>query len=306
MSKQTWFFAVILSGGIIIAVLALSAYQQRKDYERLQTELVELRRNADQSAARVTLLENDLVESKAQMEKLRKEKEEVANAQKGLEKEMRSALDSKDITISQLQGRLTVSILDRVLFDSGQALLKPEGEQVLKKVAEVIGQYTNRQVHVIGHTDNLPIRSSPRNPYPTNWELSTGRATAAVRYLTEKAGFDPRRLGALGYGEFHPIADNSTAEGRARNRRIAIVVLPEEFAPSDVTETPKPAKEPAATPKPAPAAEEKAKPAPEASTNAPAAPVAAPAVSAPVAVPAATPAAAPATNAPAAEPAKAQ
>ena len=154
--------------------------------------------------------------------------------QSALEQQMRAALESKDITISELQGRLTVSIVDRVLFDSGDVEIKPEGQQVLRKVAGILAQHPKRQIHVIGHTDNVPIRRK----YPSNWELSCARATAAVRFLQEQAGVDPRRLGALGYGEFHPLADNATAEGRAKNRRIAIVVLPEELAPTDVKPTP--------------------------------------------------------------------
>jgi chemotaxis protein MotB len=249
MSKQTWVFVGIFSAGIIIAVLALSAYQQKKEYDHLQVEFGELRHASTDAAAQSALLKAELTQTKEQIERLQKEKDEATHAQKNLEKEMRTALESKDITISQLQGKLTVNILDRVLFDSGQAVLKPEGEQVLQKVAEVLAQYPNRQVHVIGHTDNMPIRANARNPYSSNWELSTARATAAVRYLIDKGNFDPRRLGALGYGEFHPIADNSTPEGRAKNRRIAIVVLPEEFAPSDVTENDAAAKQAAASAK---------------------------------------------------------
>jgi chemotaxis protein MotB len=104
--------------------------------------------------------------------------------------------------------------------------LKPEGQRVLEKIASVLMQHTNRQVHVIGHTDDVPIHRK----FASNWELSTARATAAVRFLQERAGVDPRRLGALGYGEFHPAVPNTTAEGRAKNRRIEVVILPEEFA----------------------------------------------------------------------------
>jgi chemotaxis protein MotB len=147
---------------------------------------------------------------------------------------MRAALESKDVTISQLQGKLTVNILDRVLFDSGEAELKSGGEEVLRKVAAVLAQHPNVKLHVIGHTDNVPIRAGARNRFASNWELSTARATAAVRFLSEKAGVDPRRLGAVGYGEFRPVADNATAEGRARNRRIAITILSEELAGADI------------------------------------------------------------------------
>jgi chemotaxis protein MotB len=152
---------------------------------------------------------------------------------KGLEEEMRAALESRDVTISELQGKLTVNILDRVLFDSGEAELKPDGANVLRKVAAILAQHQKATIHVVGHTDNVPIRASARARFASNWELSTTRATAAVRFLTESCGLDPRRLGAVGYGEFRPVADNATAEGRARNRRIAITIASEELAGAD-------------------------------------------------------------------------
>ena len=171
---------------------------------------------------------------------LRQEKEQAGKLQKNLEDEMRAALESKDVTISQLQGKLTVTILDRILFDSGEAELRGEGERVLRQIATVLAQYPKRQIHVIGHTDNVPIRAGSRGRYASNWELSTARATSAVRFLQEKAAVDPRRLGAVGYGEFHPIADNTTADGRAKNRRIALVVLPEELGAADLPKVPAP------------------------------------------------------------------
>jgi chemotaxis protein MotB len=103
----------------------------------------------------------------------------------------------------------------------------------------VLTQHTNRQIYVIGHTDNVPIRGSLFGKFSSNWELSTARATAAVRYLTEKAAVNPALLAAVGYGEYHPIASNATPEGRAKNRRIAIVIVPEHFNPLESRDDPK-------------------------------------------------------------------
>ena len=177
---------------------------------------------------------------------LEKEKDQTVQSAKGLEDEMRNDLASKDVTISKLQGKLTVNILDRVMFDSGEADLKPDGQAVMLKIAAFLAQHPELKIHVIGHTDNVPIRGNARLRFPTNWELSTARALAAVRFLTERAGVDPRRLGAVGYGEYRPVADNSTPEGRARNRRIAITILPDELAVADTAETNAPAATPPA------------------------------------------------------------
>ena len=171
---------------------------------------------------------------------LEQEKDAAAQMAKGLENEMRADLESKDVTISNLQGKLTVNILDRVMFDSGEAILKPAGESVMRKVAAILAGHPQLKIHVIGHTDNVPIRPEARNRFASNWELSTARALAAVHFLTEKAGVDPRRVGAIGYGEYRPIADNATAEGRARNRRIAITILPDELAGADTVPAVKP------------------------------------------------------------------
>ncbi len=212
----------------------------RAELRRAQTRLATNWTQLTALTSVVAEARHQIAALEAEKARLAREKEAIARSQQSLEAEMRRALESKDVTISELQGKLTVDILDRVLFDSGEATLKPEGEQVLRRVAEVLAQYPNRQIHVIGHTDNVPIRADARGKYPSNWELSTARATAAVRFLSEQAGVAPHRLGAVGYGEFHPVADNSTAEGRAKNRRIALVVLSEEMVGVDTAPTVRP------------------------------------------------------------------
>lgn len=251
MDKKAWIIASVLSVLVIVTFVGLSAWQREQELEKARKELEVAReanlQTAAQAGTQVAELKEQIAkaqelidELKEEKEKLKEDKDKAATAQKTLEQEMRSALESKDITISQLQGRLTVNILDRILFDSGEAVLKSEGEKVLQQIAGILAQYPKRQIHVIGHTDNVPIRAGGKGRYASNWELSTARSTAAVRFLAEHASVDAHRLGALGYGEFHPIADNSTAEGRAKNRRIALVVLAEEIAPSDVPPAPGP------------------------------------------------------------------
>jgi chemotaxis protein MotB len=238
MVKQALLIATGITGALIVGVIAFSAYQQKTEFNKVGRELAELKATAGQSAEQSDLLKKQLAESQGRIESLIKEKEDAQKKRSEMEGQMRNALQSKEVTISELQGKLTVNILDRVLFDSGEAQLKPEGEQVLGQIASVLSKFPNNQIYVVGHTDNVPIRYSAFSRYANNWELSTARATAAVRYLTEKAGVKPERLAAVGFGEFHPVADNSTAEGRAKNRRIAIVVMPEYFNPLESSPTP--------------------------------------------------------------------
>lgn len=237
MPKSTWVVPTILSVLLVLGAAGWTAWKRSTELAAAQAELAAARTAAEQAAIAAAAVKAELEVAQAETAELttklaeaEKEAATVSKTKNTLEEEMRAALQSKDITISQLQGKLTVNILDHVLFDSGEGALKTEGQEVLRRLAAVLTAHTNRALHVIGHTDNVPIRSSARSRYASNWELSTARATAAVRFLHEQAGVNPKQLGALGYGEFHPIADNATPEGRAKNRRIAVVILPEELA----------------------------------------------------------------------------
>jgi chemotaxis protein MotB len=130
-------------------------------------------------------------------------------------------LQDKVQTVVAQRGLVIRLLTDRVLFDSGAADLKPEATPVLSKVAEIVAREGKHQVMVEGHTDPVPIRGSV---FPTNWELSTARASRVVRFLIS-GGVARRRLSAAGYASLHPIASNATAAGRSRNRRVEIVLL---------------------------------------------------------------------------------
>jgi chemotaxis protein MotB len=233
MPKETWMIASALTVVLLLGLLGFVSWEKKHEVDKVRDELTNAQAAATKAEAEAADLKVKLADSEARNADLQKQQDATVHTHQTLEDEMRNALESRDVTISQLQGKLTVNILDRVMFDSGEADLKPAGAIVLRKVAAVLAQHPNIKVHVIGHTDNVPIRASARNRFPSNWELSTSRATAAVRFLTENAGVDPRRLGAVGYGEFRPVAENTTAEGRAKNRRIAITILSEELAGAD-------------------------------------------------------------------------
>ena len=230
-SKAAWIIAGILAT-LLIATLLLwaTAVGKARGLETLRSKLADTNASLASALADNQKDKDQITALQSQVADLQKDKETAGQMAKGLEDEMRAGLESKDVTISKLQGKLTVNILDRVMFDSGEAVLKPEGESVMRKIAAVLAEHPQLKIHVIGHTDNVPIRSR----FASNWELSTTRALAAVHFLTEKAAVDPHRVGAVGYGEYRPIADNATAEGRAKNRRIAITILPDELAAADV------------------------------------------------------------------------
>jgi len=156
---------------------------------------------------------------------------ELAAAQKNFDDltlGLKSEIAAGEIKITQLQGKLTVNLVDRILFDSGRAEVKDDGRRVLDKVGGVLNSVADKYIRIEGHTDDKPISGELQAKYPSNWELSTARATAVARYLQDKAKVDPKRLVAAGYGEYHPVASNETPEMRALNRRIEIVLVPKE------------------------------------------------------------------------------
>jgi chemotaxis protein MotB len=139
---------------------------------------------------------------------------------------LQGEISQKDIALRQAQEKLVVTILDRVLFPSGQATLTPEGRRVLAKVGAILTKVADRRVQIEGHTDNVPIGATLVARFPTNWELSTARATEVVRFLITESKLPAATLSAVGRADTTPVAGNASEDGRKLNRRIEIIVLP--------------------------------------------------------------------------------
>lgn len=122
--------------------------------------------------------------------------------------------------------RVAISVESALLFKSGSARVRTEGKPLLLKLAGLLRRYANREAQVQGHTDNVQISDRLAERWETNWELSAARATRVLRYFVEVGNLDPRRISAAGMGEFRPIGDNHTREGRRMNRRIEILIFP--------------------------------------------------------------------------------
>jgi len=118
---------------------------------------------------------------------------------------------------------LVISLREKLMFDSGEAEIHQEAKYILKDITKEITDVPNN-TRIEGHTDNVPIGPELRSKFPTNWELSTARATNVTRYVLEALNFPPQRISSAGYGEYQPVMDNDTEEHRAVNRRVDIVV----------------------------------------------------------------------------------
>jgi chemotaxis protein MotB len=184
-------------------------------------------------AQKVTQLEAEKAELSAAKDALTRdmeakvgELEQLKGTADKLQEQMKDEIAKGDIRLSEAGGKLRVDLVDKILFDSGEAQISKRGEGVLGRVGAVLAAIDDKQIQVSGHTDKTPISEKLVPQFPTNWELSTARATNVVRFLSEKAGVPAERLVASGYGEFHPVASNKSPAGRARNRRIEILLTP--------------------------------------------------------------------------------
>ena len=237
-SSGGWWFGLL---GLLLATGAgWLAFDQ---YGRAQTLMHNL--NADEAkvnaaaakekdlTAKLEAAENERNALQAARDELSKDvqsKDEELSKLKGtydqLQDKLKSELSSGDIRLSESGDKLRVDLVDKVLFNSGEAKISKRGENVLMRLGTILAGIPDRQIQVSGHTDKLPIGEKRSALFPTNWELSVARATNVVRFLQDKANVPGERMVASGYGEFHPVASNKTSAGRARNRRIEILLTP--------------------------------------------------------------------------------
>ncbi len=156
--------------------------------------------------------------------RLKSELDELEQAKVQLEERLKNEIAQNQVKVEMLERGLVITLVAEVLFDSGKDHLRPPALETLGKISSVL-KTTVRDlpIGVEGHTDNVPIKFSG---WKSNWELSTARALSVLHCLIDVQAIDPQRLSATGYGEYRPLTSNETSEGRKKNRRVEIVILP--------------------------------------------------------------------------------
>lgn len=154
------------------------------------------------------------------------EKKRADDLNSDLNKALSDYKQKEQVLLEKIDNKSVITVSDAMLFSSGSVNISQKGSGMLDKIVDVIKNYPDREIRVEGYTDNVGIALEFQNRFKSNWELSTARATSVIHYLRQKYNMDPNRLSAVGYGEYHPVADNATPEGRAKNRRVVIVVGP--------------------------------------------------------------------------------
>jgi chemotaxis protein MotB len=214
-------------------------------YLELETDLQNTQQKLEQNQKELadlqdkhSNLENEkqnLVQAKSELSlKLQKEKKaveekakvisELEETKRNIEEGLKEQIANQQIKIEDIEGKLKLTFIDKILFDSGSTKINKKGKEILLSFSESINENRDHTILVEGHTDNVGVGRSLKKIFPSNWELSAARSSAVVRFLQEKGGIEPERLTAVGFSYYKPLAPNDTEEGRSQNRRIEIVL----------------------------------------------------------------------------------
>lgn len=239
MSKNRLFYIACF-----ICLLFLSCVSKGK-YLELETDLQNTKQNLEQEQKNLADLEDrynnlenekqNLVKASRDLDlKLKKEKSvvkektkvisDLEDTKKKIEEGLKEQIANQQIKIEDIEGKLKLTFIDKILFNSGSTKINKKGKEILLTFAESIQEDKDHNILVEGHTDNVGVGPALRSKFPSNWELSAARSSAVVRFLQEKGSIEPERLTAVGYSYYKPLSPNDTEEGRSRNRRIEIVL----------------------------------------------------------------------------------
>lgn len=206
--------------------------KSREDIERLEkilssrstetgTAMKEMRQTIDRLEEKNRDLEQERLAREARMAKIRETYDELTVL-------LAAEIGRREVVLDIHPDSLSIDLSEKILFDSGATEVKSEGLEVLRRLGGVLTNLQGNDIRIEGHTDNVPISSRLREKFPSNWELSAMRAASVLHFLQETVGLPGERLAAVGHGEFRPVGNNATPEGRALNRRIRILLKPQD------------------------------------------------------------------------------
>lgn len=197
-----------------LAVLENEFANRKKELDLLSLQLAELQGNLEQKEMAYNALSDEVRQKDSLMRAL---KNSVANALVGFEKD--------GLTVSTRNGRVYVSMENKLMFPSGSFVVNPKGKDALVKLANVLQENPDINILVEGHTDSIPYNKNSQ--LADNWDLSAKRATSIVRILIDNSSINPAKITAAGRSKYSPVESNSTSEGRAKNRRTEIILMPD-------------------------------------------------------------------------------
>jgi chemotaxis protein MotB len=214
---------------------------------RLEAAEREARSDADRAGGRLSVIEPNVTALTAERDALRADRDRLASesgqlastvaereaeiarlqsARSALESQLHSEIAGGEISVEDVGDEIRVRLADQILFPPGSADLSTHGQAVLRRVASTLSTIEEHVIEVGGHTDDTPLSETTQQRFPTNWELSTARATQVVRFLQDQCGIEGERLVAAGYSQYRPATRLDTPAGRRRNRRIELLLRP--------------------------------------------------------------------------------
>ncbi len=199
--------------------------EQTAALARCQGTLATLQEKVKADAAANEAMRQELQKHAKIVESSTKQLQRMKDLEERLRERLQSDIGAKDVEIERLRSKLSVRVLDRILFESGSADILPQGRRVLERVATALEE-GDETIRIEGHTDIVPIGLELKKKYFSNWELSTARASSVARFFLDHHGLEPTRMEAVGYSKYRPIAPNDSEENRQRNRRVEIVLTP--------------------------------------------------------------------------------
>ncbi len=231
MGKKITFICLGLSFLLVFSCVSKNQYveletRSNATQERLERDIDDLRAEIAKLSSENRRLKDTIGALETDVEQKEQEVSELAKTRMEIESSLKEQIAQKNIKLEEIEGKLKVTFVDKILFDSGSVTIKPEGQEVILKLADSFRNTEDKNITVEGHTDNVQIGAALLDRFPTNWELSAARATAVVRFLEEKGNIAPERLTASGFSYHQPVATNDTPEGRKENRRIEIILVP--------------------------------------------------------------------------------
>jgi chemotaxis protein MotB len=197
----------------------------RGELKHADTKLSSFQEQVVAGQREVKVLQAKLSELSGEKAQIENKIDHLETSYESLLSDLKKQIENRDVTIQRIQEKLSITLVDHILFEFGKATISPEGKENLRKVAKILRGIQNKMIEVVGHTDEIPIMEKYQWKFPSNWELSADRAAAVVRYLQE-LGVEPADMEAVGRSFYAPIGGNETAEGRAKNRRVNIIIAP--------------------------------------------------------------------------------
>jgi len=219
---------VLMVALIMIAFMTAGCVSQKR-YEQLDRAYKGLEEGYDAAMKELDAMDLEVESLRLKIEEHKAvSKEELVRLQGAygeLVENLSLEISKGQIEVEQIKGKLQLTVAEEIFFDSGKAELKQEGEEVLGRIGEILKKIPEKNIRVEGHTDAVRIGKGLRDKYPSNWELGASRAVNVVRYLEDGVGIDPLRLSAVSYAQYRPVASNRTKTGRAKNRRIELILI---------------------------------------------------------------------------------